>query len=323
MRIGWAPVAVVWFSGCLTLGPGGVSQVKAPRRKPDVQALAIPGAAPVTRTLASAEATTTITPRTDAPRVDALVAQASAQEPEGDAIGRLHAAAVAQYGAMDSLVARIRRRETRDGKAKPEELMLFKERKHPQSVHFKWIGPEASGREVLYVRGQYGDKLQIVTAKGDVPFTPAGTRMSLARDSLLVKAANPHHDVTDACVSRNLQELGELYQAARVEGSGVSARYLGSINRPEYPYPLEGIEIKLPPNRDPDMPRGGRRDVFYDTKTHLPVLYLSFDEQDRELNYNLYDRLQVGLKLDDDDFNPERIWGKSAGPGAPASKAKK
>jgi hypothetical protein len=238
------------------------------------------------------------------------VRQVAAQESDADAVQRLHSAAVNQFATMDSFVARVRRRETQNGKPKPEELMLFKERKNPQSVHFKWIGDEAKGREVLYVRGRYEDKMQIVTARGDVPFTPGGTRMAMARDSILVKAASPNHDVTDAGLTYNLKDLGQLYQAARDPGSGVSVRYLGGVNRPEYPYPLEGVEIKLPPGRDPDMPRGGRREIYYDPKTHLPVVYLAFDESGREQNYNCYDRIQTDFKLDDDDFNPDKLWGK-------------
>lgn len=38
-------------------------------------------------------------------------------------------------------------------------------------------------------------------------------------------------------------------------------------------------------------------------------MYLSFDEQGRPFGYNFYDRLQTDLKLDDDDFNPDKLWG--------------
>ena len=66
----------------------------------------------------------------------------------------------------------------------------------------------------------------------------------------------------------------------------------------------------MPANRDLDVPRGGSRQIFYCSKTKLPVLFLLYDETGREQNYNCYDRVQTDLKLDEDDFNPEKLWGK-------------
>lgn len=228
-------------------------------------------------------------------------------------IDELHQAAMDSFANVHSYCARLRRRESRDGKPKPEELVLFKERKSPFSVHFKWIGPEATGREVLYVQGKYGDKLNLVTAAGDVPFTPAGKRISMARDSMFVKAANPNHDITHAGLGHNLRDLSALYAAAKSPQSGVTAKLLGPVQRPECKEQLMGVEIKLPPGRDPDLPRGGSRQVFYCPTTHLPILYLSFDEMGRDFNYNSYDRLQLDLKLDDADFDPDTLWGGSGG----------
>jgi len=231
-------------------------------------------------------------------------------------IDELHQAAIESFAKVHSYCARLRRRETRDGKPKPEELVLFKERKDPFSVHFKWIGPEATGREVLYVRGKYGDKLNLVTAAGDVPFTAGGKRISMARDSMFVKAANPNHDITHAGLAHNLRDLSTLYAAAKSPQSGVTAKLLGPVQRPECKDPLIGVEIILPPGRDLDLPRGGKRMVYYCPTTHLPVLYQSYDELGRDFNFNFYDRLQLDLKLDDADFDPDTLWGK------PGEKAK-
>jgi hypothetical protein len=252
--------------------------------------------------------------RADEPPLPPPATLPLATDSSPDAVDRLHAAAVEKFAGMHSYVARLRRRESPGGNAKPEEMMLFKERKDPFSVHFKWIGPEAKGREVVYVRGGYGDKLNIITAAGDIPFAPGGRRMALARDSMLVKAANPNHDITDAGMSYNLRDVGGLLAAAKNPASGVTARLMRGIVRPEFAGPVDGVEIQLPPNRDPDLPRGGLRQVFYDPVSKLPTLYLSFDEQGRPFGYNFYDRLQTDLKLDDDDFNPDKLWGPAKGP---------
>lgn len=222
----------------------------------------------------------------------------------------LHAAAIQRFAELDSYCARLKRRESNEGRRKPEELILFKERKEPFSVHFKWIGPESQGREVLYVKGKYEDKLHILTAAGDIPFIPAGRRMALARDSMLVKVANPNHDITDAGIGFNLRDIAVLYVAAKSPSSGVFARSLGMVQRAEYPHQMAGVEIELPSGRDPDLPRGGKRHIYYCPACKLPLLYLCFDEVGREQNYNCYDRIQLDLKLDEDDFNPDKIWGK-------------
>ncbi len=215
-----------------------------------------------------------------------------------------------RFSEVHSYCARLRRRESQEGRAKPEDLILFKERTAPFSVHFKWIGPESQGREVVYVKGRYDDKLHILTATGDIPFVPGGRRMALSRDSMLVKMANPNHDITDAGIGYNLRDVAMLYAAAKSPSNGVVAKSLGMIQRPEYPQPLAGVEITVPPGRDVDLPRGGKRQIFYCLACKLPLLYLCFDEINREQNYNCYDRIQLDLKLDDDDFNPDKMWGK-------------
>ena len=63
----------------------------------------------------------------------------------------------------------------------------------------KW---EETG-EVLYVRGQHGDKLHILTAANDIPFTPAGRHMALAPDSILVRSAS-RYPITEAGIGNLL-----------------------------------------------------------------------------------------------------------------------
>src|SRR5262249_58892648 len=87
-----------------------------------------------------------------------------------DPVRRLYRDAVMAYAKQGSYIARLRRRESVPGRAKPEEVLLFKFREQPWSVHFKWLGDEGKGREVVYVRGQGDDKLHILTAAGDIPF---------------------------------------------------------------------------------------------------------------------------------------------------------
>ena len=66
--------------------------------------------------------------------------------------------------------------------------------------------------------------------------------MALARDSALVKAAS-RHDITESGLGAILDNLGALYAAAAAGKSGYGVKYLGPTTRPEYPRPLEGVEI--------------------------------------------------------------------------------
>jgi hypothetical protein len=56
------------------------------------------------------------------------------------------------------------------------------------------------------------------------------------------------------------------------------------------------------------LPHGGRRWLFFDTVSHLPVLMITHDDKDHEAEYYCYDRIQYPVKLDDLDFDPEKLW---------------
>lgn len=253
---------------------------------------------------------------TTPPAADGEIRQASGQAPaaiptsqsEADPVRRLYREAVAAYSKVPCYIARLRRREVVAGRMKPEEVLVFKFREQPYSVHFKWLGDEGRGREVVYVRGRFEDKLHIHTAANDIPFTPAGRRLALAPDSMMVKAASKY-PITEAGVGNMIARFGRMVDAVQAGGSGVSAKYLGQVQRPEYPTPLEGIESQFPPNREPEIPGGGRRLVFFDPQTHFPVLSVTFDQLGHEVDFYCFDRFQLDVKLDDDDFNPDKLWG--------------
>ena len=64
----------------------------------------------------------------------------------------------------------------------------------------------------------------------------------------------------------------------------------------------------IPPGVEPQLPRGGRRWLFFDPASHLPVLMITHDDKDHEVEYYCYDRLQYPVKLDDLDFDPDKLW---------------
>jgi hypothetical protein len=73
---------------------------------------------------------------------------------------------------------------------------------------------------------------------------------------------------------------------------------------------LEGVEEDLPSSAEPNLPRGGRRQLYFDLSNHLPVLVITKDDRGQEVEYYRFDRFQTRVKLDDDDFNPDKLFGK-------------
>ncbi len=211
------------------------------------------------------------------------------------------------YGKLDSYVARLTRREQINGKNKPEELMLFMFRKAPWSVHFKWLGTEGHDREVVYVKGQYESKIHTLLAAGDVPFMPAGKRMSLAPDSFLVKSA-ARYPITEAGMGASIDRISALQAALeRGDRSHGTLTDRGVQNRTDYKDgSLHLIEHVIPPNVEEAMPTGGKRLYGFDTKSKLPVLLVCMDDKGQEVEYYRYDRVMLA-HLDDADFNPDKM----------------
>jgi hypothetical protein len=237
---------------------------------------------------------------------------AAGQNPAA-ALRALHRRAADAYAGMDSYIARFRRREQIRGKDRPEELMLLKFRKEPWSVFFKFLGTEGHGREVVYVRGRYGNQIHTLLAAGDSPLMPAGKRMALAPDSILVRSAC-RHSITDAGIGDLVDRFGRLLDVVEKGDPCVgSLTYRGPVKRPEYAQSLESVEHVIPPGYDPNLPRGGKRWLMFDPQSGLPVLLITHDETGHEVEYYCYDRIQYPVKLMDDDFDPDKLWPAPAG----------
>jgi Protein of unknown function (DUF1571) len=240
--------------------------------------------------------------------------EATAPAPRGDSIKILQQQSVEAYARMDSYIARLTRREVVGGQPKPEEVMLFKFRKEPWSVYFKWLGEEGKGREVVYVKKHYDDKIHTLLAKADVVplFTPANGQMALAIDSPLVRSAS-RHSITEAGIGSCVEHLSRIIDGMdRGERKLGVLRDLGLQQRPEYSTPMPMIEHIIPPGLEAELPRGGKRQYGFDPSTHLPVLVITRDDKGQEVEYYRYDQILFPVKLDADDFNPDKLWNSPA-----------
>jgi hypothetical protein len=242
-----------------------------------------------------------------APVVAAAKGEAALVEPRA-----LYETAVKRYQTMESYIMRLRRRETVGGKARPEELILVKIRQEPFSVYFKWLGPEAKGREVIYVKGRPGNEIHTLTAAGDVPLLPAGQRFSISADSPLVKSRS-RYPIAEAGLGSAIRKFGAIVDAAeKGDARHGTLKALGRLKRPEFEEAVDGVEQTVPAGSSPLLPNGGRRWWYFDTKHGLPALIVTHDETGREVEYYCHDRIETPVHLDDDDFNPDKLWKKKA-----------
>jgi len=78
------------------------------------------------------------------PRVERAVGEQTPDAPNAvQALRGIYEAAKQRYDSIDSYHVLLTRREVVRGKAQPEEIIRFRFRKEPFSVHMKWLGPVA------------------------------------------------------------------------------------------------------------------------------------------------------------------------------------
>jgi hypothetical protein len=314
---------MVFLAGCVGLGdtPSDNVETNRPRRRQTAQPatpdLRIPADAVVQAEPDIPLVPVPPPPMTRPPRTPAAppLAATPAAAPQADGTQttpltarQLLDRAAACCARLDSYIVRLTRREYKNGKPGPEEIISFSFRKHPFSIHFKWLGDTAKGREVVYVKDRFEGKIHTKVAAGDALLLPAGARLSLSPDNPLVRSAS-RHPITDAGICHCVESLGaQLDKQEHGDRSQGTITVLAPQRRPEYPKPVEALERLIPPNVEPELPHGGRRLIYFDPEWHLPLLVITYDDKGNEVEYYRYDRLIAPANLDDDDFNPDKLW---------------
>jgi hypothetical protein len=227
-------------------------------------------------------------------------------KPAGDAQS-LYRLAVESYSSINCYLVRFKRREQVAGKDMPEELMLMKFRKQPRGIYMKWLAEAGLGRELLYVQGKFDDKLHIRLAAGDILLLPAGKKMSFAIDSPLVRAKS-RHLITEAGVGHSIELFGSLVESLKNKDNSGSLKYLGMVKRPEFEAKVEAALQTIPPKAENTLPKGGQRYWYFDTRLRLPVLLITFDEKQHEVEYYCFDRWYFPRQFFEDEFNPTVLW---------------
>ncbi|HEV3235999.1 MAG TPA: DUF1571 domain-containing protein, partial [Gemmataceae bacterium] len=199
-----------------------------------------------------------------------------------------------QYAGCDSYIVRLRRREQIAGKDHAEEVLALRFRKQPFSVHLKWLGQEGKGREAVFVKGMYDNKIHTLLADGDLFPLPGGKRMALAPDNPLVVAAS-RHSITEAGIGQTIERFTNFVEASARQGENKPVlTYLGRRMRPEFSHSLLATLQTISGGQETALPQGGQRLWFFDPKNHLPALISTQDDHTHVVEYYCYDRYQLG-----------------------------
>jgi hypothetical protein len=230
-----------------------------------------------------------------------------------DALRRLAKRSAEMYAAMDGFACRLTRREMVGKQSMPQEELQYVFRREPYSVHIKWVGLEAQGRELIYVGNKPDAKVNILTGKNEGLIIPAGKRFTFAPTDSSVRSKS-RYDIRSGGMYTSIEWFGKVVAIMEKDSGQVKRmKFQGVVKgRPERPSGLEGVEETLPPGWEPLLPKGGKRVTYFDPDPAspsfgLPILVTAFNETGREVEYYFFDRLKP-TKPTDADFDPDRLW---------------
>ena len=316
-----------WCRFCCNLSAPAPVDETAPKKMPlapvtaksppnYAPALYIPGSAEVPAKVAPVQTTpgqlTSDRPQAGAAVVTTLPPLTPADPGASDTpLQAVQRKAATKWASLEAYACRMRRREVVAGQPRPEELIEAKFRKEPYSVSLKWIGPEAKGREVIYVQGQHGNLIHTITASGDIFLVPGGSRFKVAPDSLLVRNKS-RYSITEAGVGALIERFGKVVEGVeRNDPRTGTLKHLGQLKRKEFEEKVEVVLQSIPAGLEPLLPAGGQRLWCFDPEHGLPVLIVTHDDTNREVEYYCHDRFEFPARYSDGVFNPDNL-GKKA-----------
>jgi Protein of unknown function (DUF1571) len=235
-------------------------------------------------------------------------------EPNLDALKRIHQRASERFASLEGFECQVTRRETVNGRPMPEEVLHYRFRKDPYSVHIKWIGLEGQGRELIYVAGKHDGKVQILTGRDEGLLIPSGKRVSYAPTDSTIRSKS-RYDIREGGMALSIARFGKAVTMIENDQTHPNrVRYLGVKPRRERESGLEAVEEIIPPNWEHLFPRGGKRTMYFDSDPAspsfgLPILLIALAETGREVEYYWFDQLKL-TRPTDADFDADRLWRK-------------
>jgi len=174
----------------------------------------------------------------------------------------------------------------------PTQTIELKVRQDPFSVYLRWLEPPFQGREVIYQKGRFEDK--VVANLGDLfgfegifAFVPTAPEVMRGN----------RHPITEAGIGHIIERLYEQFHQAHSQNS-LRARYLGAepyLGRPTFKI-MRVLED------------GGFRYWNIDTELLLPIRVITYDCRHQLQETYTFKDLRVNVGLTDDDFDPQLLW---------------
>jgi len=243
-------------------------------------------------------------------RIVPVAQNAAPAQPVGQ-LRTLHRLAEQRYATTEGYIVRFKRREVIAGKNHPDEIILLKFRKEPASIYMRWLGGEGKGRELVYAPGRHGNVIHSLAAPSDMPFPGiTGKHVKAAPDHPQV-LARCRYPISETGIGSLIDRFGRIVDALeRGETRVGSMRCLGQVRRPEFDVPVDAVLQLIPPGVEKTLPRGGQRFWFFDTNLRFPILMVAQDDTGNEVEYYCYDRFLFPDRFRDEEFDPERLWGR-------------
>ncbi|HVK17277.1 MAG TPA: DUF1571 domain-containing protein [Fimbriiglobus sp.] len=255
----------------------------------------------------------TQTPPTTPPAPSPPAATAEPAAPAGDSLAtvrKLVDASAKRYAEVPDFACRLVSQEVVKGKQLPKNEIDYRFRQKPLSVYMKTLSEAGQGREVMYVQGRFDNEIHLITGKGDNRLVGVGYKTSMSPDDSRATAKSRYR-IYEAGLSRTIKGLQKAIESHGQKG-GCEAKALGQVKRPEYPYPLEGVEITTNNAGSDVIAGGGSRQVFFDPKADspsymLPVLIVTRDLAGREIEYYSFTQFKAPAGTTDADWDPARL----------------
>ena len=240
----------------------------------------------------------------------AVAKEVVAAESNIDALNRVYRRASEKFNAMQGFECRLTRRETIGNKPMPEEVLQYRFRRDPLSIHIKWIGLEAQGRELFYVQNRPDSKVQVITGRSEGLFVPSGKRYTFAPTDSNIRSKS-RYDIREGGMGMGISRFGKVLATMDNDAKQANRlRYIGMIPCRERESGLEAVEETIPPDWEPMLPRGGRRTTFFDSDPAspsygLPILVSTIADNGREVEYYWFENLRP-IRPTDADFDPDK-----------------